>query len=135
MRDRVKSLKRILDVQRHMHSLEELKFARLKQQVSLCQSEQRALAEALSGEGALHGLFLDVTVRRLKSLQQEEARLAPEVEAQAKVVVEHGGRMRNSERLAAELAVEVRRVDEREELERLLEAGLAQKNASPEQDR
>ncbi|MGE3229024.1 MAG: hypothetical protein AB7J30_06265 [Hyphomicrobium sp.] len=135
MRDRAKSLKRILDVQRHMHNLEELKFARLKQKVSLCQGEQRALAEALSDEGALHGLFLDVTVRRLKSLRQEESRLAPEVEAQAKVVVEHGGRMRNSERLAAELAVEVRRVDEREELEQLLEAGLAQKNASPEQDR
>ncbi len=135
MRDRVKSLKRILEVQRHLHSLEELKFARLKQQVTRCQSEQSALTEALSDEGALHGLFLDVTVRRIKSLQQEENRLAPELDAQARVLVEHGGRMRNSERLSEELAVELRRVEEREELEQLLEAGFALRSASLKQDR
>ena len=135
MRDRVKSLKSILEVQRHLHSLEELKFARLKQQVTRCQSEQSALREALSDEGALHGLFLDVTVRRIKSLQQEENRLAPDLDAQARVLVEHGGRMRNSERLSEELAVELRRVEEREELEQLLEAGFAQRSASPKQDR
>ncbi len=127
MRDRVRSLKRILEVQRHLHSVEELKFARLKQKVQECQSEQRALAEALSDEGALHGLFLDMTVRRLKSLQQEESRLMPELEAQARVLVEHGGRMRNSERLSEELALEVARDEERRELEALLEARFALK--------
>lgn len=135
MRDRARSLKRILEVQRHIHSVEELKFARLKQQVARCRDEQRALTEALSEDGALHSLFLDVTVRRIKSLQHEEARLAPQLEAQARVLVEHGGRMRNSERLAEELAVELRREDERRELEQLLEAGFALQAASPKQDR
>jgi hypothetical protein len=135
MRDRVRSLKRILDVQRHLHSVEELKFARLKQQVQKCQSEQQELAGALSEEGALHGLFLDMTVRRLKSLQQEESRLTPELEAQARVLVEHGGRMRNSERLAEELAAEVAREDERRDLEQLLEARFARDGASSKQDR
>jgi CRP-like cAMP-binding protein len=135
MRDRARSLKRILEVQRHLHNLEELKFARLKQELTLCQTEQREIAEALSSEGALAGLFMDMTVRRLKSLQLEEARLGPLIEAQARVLVEHGGRMRNSERLAEELAVEVRRDDERLELERLLEAGFAQRGASSKQDR
>jgi CRP-like cAMP-binding protein len=135
MRDRARSLKRILEVQRHLHNVEELKFARLKQQMTRCQGEQAALTEALSEDGALHGLFLDVTARRIKSLQQDEAKLAPLLEAQARVLVEHGGRMRNSERLAEELAAEVRREDERQELERLLEAGFALRAASPEQDR
>jgi len=134
VRDRAKSLKRILEVQRQLHALEELKFARLKQQVTECQNEQRALTEALSGEEALAGLFMDVTVRRIKSLQQEESRLIPQVEAQARVLVEHGGRMRNSERLAEEVAVEMRREEERRELEQLLEAGFAQR-ASSKQDR
>lgn len=134
MRDRAKSLKRILEVQRHLHSLEELKFARLKQQVVTCQTEQRELTEALSEEGALRGLFMDVTVRRIKSLQQEESRLAPLLDAQARVLVEHGGRMRNSERLSDELAVEMRREEERRELESLLEAGFALR-ASSKQDR
>lgn len=135
MRDRARSLKRILEVQRQLHSLEELKFARLKQELTRCQGEQRALTEALSADGALAGLFIDMTVRRIKSLQLEEAHLEPQVEAQAKVLVEHGGRMRNSERLAAELAVEVRREDERLELEWLLEAGFARQSASSKQDR
>lgn len=134
MRDRAKSLKRILEVQRQLHALEELKFARLKQKVAECQNEQRALTEALSGEEALAGLFMDVTVRRIKALQLEESRLIPQVEAQARVLVEHGGRMRNSERLAEEIAVEMRREEERRELERLLEAGFAQR-ASSKQDR
>lgn len=134
MRDRAKSLKRILEVQRQLHALEELKFARLKQKVAECQTEQRALTEALSGEEALAGLFMDVTVRRIKALQLEESRLIPQVEAQARVLVEHGGRMRNSERLAEEIAVEMRREEERRELERLLEAGFAQR-ASSKQDR
>ncbi|MBN8911418.1 MAG: hypothetical protein J0H65_05025 [Rhizobiales bacterium] len=134
MRDRVRSLKRILEVQRHLHNVEELKFARLKQKVDQCRSEQQALSDALSGEGALHGLFLDMTVRRIKSLQQEEGRLMPELEAQARVLVEHGGRMRNSERLSEELSREVRREEERRDLEALLEARLAQDSASSEQD-
>lgn len=134
MRERVQSLKRILDVQRHLHSREEVKYARLKQELNACQGEQRALSEALSEDDALHGLFMDVTVRRIKSLQQEEARLTPEVEAQARVLVQHAGRLRNSERLAEELAVELRRAQEREELERLLESGLAVQRASSEQD-
>jgi hypothetical protein len=42
--------------------------------------------------------------------------------------------MRNSERLAEELAVELRREQERKELEQLLEAGFARQAVSPEQD-
>lgn len=135
MRERAKTLKRILEVQKHLHSLEELKFARLQQQVAHCQSEQQSLTQALSGESALHALFMDVTVKRIKSLQQQEVRLGVEVEKQGKVLIEHGGRMRNSERIADELAVEIRREQERKDLEQLLEAGFAARGASPEQDR
>lgn len=134
MRDRAKSLKRILEVQEHLRSLEELKFARLKQQIIQCQSEQQALTEALSSEGALYSLFMDTTVRRIKSLRDEENRLVPQIEAQGRVIVEHNARMRNSERLAEELAVELRREQERKELEELLEAGFTRRPVSSEQD-
>lgn len=134
MRDRVRSLKRIADVQKQLHNLEEVKYARLQQRMAECRSAQEELSKALSNDDALHGLFVDVTVRRLKSLRQEEAKLALEMEAQARVVLEHGGRLRNSERLKDELTVELKRIEEREELERLLEAGFAQALASSEQD-
>jgi hypothetical protein len=135
MRDRVKSLKRIIEVQKHLHNMEELKYARLKQILDRCQSDQRELSDALSGEDALHGLFTDVTVRRLKSLQSEERKMLPAMEAQARIVLAHGGKLRNSERLSEELAVELRRVEEREELDQLLEAGFAIGGASSKQDR
>lgn len=135
MRERVRTLKRILDVQKHLHSREELKYARLKQRLQACRDEQAALAGALSGEDALHGLFTDMTVRRLKSLMQEEGRLVPEIEAQARVLLEHSGRLRNSERLSQEIGLELRRDEERRELERLLEADLARSGASSKQDR
>lgn len=135
MRDRVKSLKRILNVQKHLHNIEELKYVRAKQNIDRCRDEQRAMADALSDDGALHGLFTDMTVRRLKSLRQEEARLVPKLEEQARVLLEHGGRLRNSERLAREIGIEHAREEERRELERLLESGLAQSRASPKQDR
>jgi hypothetical protein len=134
MRDRVRSLKRIADVQKQLHNLEEVKYARLQQRMAECSSAQEELSKALSNDDALHGLFVDVTVRRLKSLRQEEAKLKLEMEAQARVVLEHGGRLRNSERLKEELTVELKRIEEREELERLLEARFAQDVASSEQD-
>lgn len=135
MRDRVRSLKRIADVQKQLHNLEEVKYVRLQQRLAECRSAQDELSNVLSNDDALHGLFVDVTVRRLKSLRQEEAKLAPEIEAQARVVLEHGGRLRNSERLKDEVTVELGRIEEREELERLLEAGFAQALASSKQDR
>lgn len=135
MRDRVKSLKRVLQVQKHLHAREELKYVRLRQKVHQCQEEQRDITNALSGDDALHSLFLDVTVRRLQALRLEESRLAPLVEAQARVLSEHGARLSNSERLAEELGEELKRTEERLELEQLLEAGFARGDASSEQDR
>ena len=135
MRDRVKNLKRILQVQKQLHALEELKYARLKQKVQECQDEQLELTNSLSSEDALRGLFLDMTVRRVQALRLEEARLAPLVEAQLRVLSEHSARLSNSERLSAELGEELKRNEERLELERLLEAGFAQSGASSKQDR
>ena len=108
---------------------------RLAQQLHSCQEAQNALSNALSADDALHGLFTDMTVRRLQSLRIEETRLQPLVEAQARVLAEHGARLSNSERLSAELDSEIKRIEERQELETLLEAGFARSGASSEQDR
>ncbi len=89
----------------------------------------------MSEDEALHGLFVDMTVRRLIALRQEAARLGAELEEQAKALIEHGGRLKNAERLRDDLDVEVRRVDERKELEQMLEVTLARGDASLKQDR
>jgi hypothetical protein len=135
MRGRSQNAKRMLEVQKHLHSIEELKYLRLKQQIDKCETEQRELTEALSSEDALHGLFLDMSVRRIKALKQEEIRLMPLLQKQARVLVDHGGRIKNTERLVKELEYEERRDEERSDLEEILEVMLAKRSASLKQDR
>jgi glutamine phosphoribosylpyrophosphate amidotransferase len=89
----------------------------------------------LSSEDALHGLFLDMSVRRIQALKQEEIRLMPLLQKQARVLVEHGGRIKNTERLVEELEYEERRAEERSDLEEILEVMLAKGSASLKQDR
>ena len=134
MKARARAAERILEVQKQLHRLEELKFAQLQQRMAKLEAEQRELTQALSEDDALHGLFVDMTVRRLQTLKAEESRLKPEWQARAERVIEHGGRVRNAERLKDELDVEVRRLDERTELEEVLEVRLASGDASLKQD-
>jgi hypothetical protein len=134
MRQRLKGMKRIVEVQRHLYNLEEVKYARLTSELARLQTAQEELRHAFANDEALQGLFVDLMVRRLKALQQDEVNLKPLIEAQARVMLDHGGRLRNSERVAEDLGVELRRVEERDELERLMEAAFAQEFASSEQD-
>jgi hypothetical protein len=135
MKDRARAAERILGVQKQLHRIEELKYAQIQQKLSRAETDQVELTQALSQDDALHGLFVDVTVRRLAALRQEAARLGAELESQAKALLEHGGRLKNAERLKDDLAVEIRRADERKELERILEVALVKGDASLKQDR
>jgi hypothetical protein len=135
MKDRARAAERILGVQKQLHRIEELKYAQIQQKLSRAETDQVELTQALSQDDALHGLFVDVTVRRRAALRQEAARLGAELESQAKALLEHGGRLKNAERLKDDLAVEIRRADERKELERILEVALVKGDASLKQDR
>jgi hypothetical protein len=133
-KDRSKSAKRMLEVQKHLHSIEELKYLRLKQQIDKCETEQRELTEALSSDDALHGLFLDMSVKRIQALKLEENRLMPILQRQARVLVDHGGRVKNTEKLVEELQYEERRAEERSDLDEIIEVTLAKHSASLKQD-
>lgn len=134
MASRVKTVKRILDVQTHLHNLAEVKYLEVQQKIDRTEKDEQELLTALSGDGALHGLFVDVTVKRLKVLRQARADLLIELERAAKVVREQGGRMKNAERLLVDLKVEERRAEERSMLDEVLEVALAGGTASLKQD-
>jgi uncharacterized small protein (DUF1192 family) len=134
MKERARTARRILEVQRQMHRLEEVKFAQLQQRMARLEKEQLELTQALSQDDALHGLFVDVTVRRIAALKAEANRLKPEWQARAEKLIEHGGRVRNAERLSDELDLELRRLAERAELEEVLEVGIVRTDASLKQD-
>lgn len=134
MASRVKTVKRILDVQTHLHNLAEVKYLEVQQKIDRTEKDEQELLMALSGDGALHGLFVDVTVKRLKILRQARADLLIELERAAKAVREQGGRMKNAERLLVDLKVEERRAEERSMLDEVLEVALAGGTASLKQD-
>ncbi len=134
MKDRARSARRILEVQRQLHRLEELKYALVQQQLAKAEQEQLELTQALSEDGALHSLFIDMSARRLTALRQEAGRLAAEREVRARSLLAHAGRLKNAERLADDLELELRRAGERAELEEVLDVALAS-DASLKQDR
>jgi hypothetical protein len=135
MKDRARGAQRILEVQRQLHRTEELKFAQLQQQLAKVEQDQLELTHALSEDGALHSLFIDVTVRRLIALRQEASRLARDKTERARSLIAHAGRLRNAERLADGLKLDLRRAGERRELEEVLDVSLARGDASLKQDR
>jgi hypothetical protein len=135
MKDRARTAKRLFEVQRQLHRIEELKFAQLQKRLADLEAEQLELTRALSEDGALHGLFFDMTVRRLIAARQEIARLLPEQQAQARILIAYAGRMRHAERLAETLDLDLRRTRERSDLEEILDVSLASADASLKQDR
>jgi predicted TIM-barrel fold metal-dependent hydrolase len=135
MKDRSKSVKRIVEVQKKLYRLEELKYAQIQQRIAVLEQEQVALMGALSTDEALHGLFTDMTVKRLTASRHEVSRLVPELEKRARIVLDHAGRLRNAERLAEAVELDVRRAGERQELGEILDMSLARADASLKQDR
>ena len=134
MKDRARAAQRILRVQKKLHQLEELKFVQLQQRLAEIEREQRELTLALSEDGALHSLFIDMTVRRLKALRQAADRLSRDIAERARGLIEHAGRLRHAERLAGALDLELRRADQRTELEEVLDLSVARNDASLKQD-
>ena len=57
------------------------------------------------------------------------------MQKQERVLVDHGGRIKNTERLVKELEYEEQRAEERSDLEEILEVMLAKSSASLKQDR
>jgi hypothetical protein len=135
MKDRARSAQRILGVQRQLYRLEEMKLVQLQRRLAGIEREQLELTSALSDDGALQSLFIDMTVRRLRALRQEASRLTREVEEKVTTLARHAGRVRHAERLADALETDLRRAGERTALEEVLDVAVARSDASLKQDR
>ncbi len=73
-------------------------------------------------------------MKRLNAVRDEALRAEADVEAASREVLKHGGRIRNIERLVEDLDVEVKRADERSELDQILEITLVKDRARFKQD-
>jgi hypothetical protein len=134
MKSRALTAQRVLEVQKSLHRLEEIKFVQVQQRLAANEREQLELTRALSEDGALHSLFIDMTARRLIALRQEANRLSREMEERARALIDHAGRLRTAERLTEALDLDLRRAGERTELEEILDLSVARSDASLKQD-
>ena len=134
MRERAKSAKRVLKVQTLLHERSELAYLKATQRLEGLRADEVELVSAMSGDSALHGLFVDITVKRLASIREEAKRAELAVEEASREVLKQGGRIRNIKRLVEDLDTQVRRADERTELDQILEITLVKDRARFKQD-
>jgi hypothetical protein len=130
MSARLKSMRRIVEVQRDLRRAAEWRRAELERRLAALQEGERELVRFLSGENAFSGLFAASLAGRLRSLAAEIEEAKRALAAQAEVVLREAGREKRAERLADKLRREERRNEERRELATAVEdAGT--RHASP----
>lgn len=119
--DRVARIGRILKVQQQLHRAEEWRLSEIEQQIAGFETDQRELIDGLNSETGLQGLFLDTTVRRIKSLGDAARAADVERAVQARRVLETGARLKAAERLMQRVEAEARRTAEEQDLREVVE--------------
>jgi hypothetical protein len=122
--------RRIMEALEQLHRVEQWKLADLERRLAELDREQRELIGALNATNALHGLFIDATVRRLGTTAEEAERVGRARQAQALVLKEHATRLKISERVAVDHDLEALREQEAKELMEIVEQTVASKRTS-----
>ena len=129
MQDRAAKSKRVLAAQQQLHRVEQWKLADLQRRLAELNAAQIDTISALNGS-ELHGLFIEATARRLRSLAEEADRVTLEKDKQSAKTSEHAGRVRAAERLAHTLQIELVREIERKELMEIIDQYLTNTRTS-----
>lgn len=130
MRQRLKSLKRVLSVQKDKHRLAEWRFAKLERQLQMLQAERRRLLSHLDDERFFGTSFAKPIFERLRALDEAEARLTRERDAQRQILLEDARRIGQVKNATEAVEEHCQRDEEKRELEAAIEAALARARAS-----
>jgi len=129
MEKRARRARRLLDVLTQLHRIEEQKKFALEHRYNELEQSQQEVINALNTDDALHGLFIDNTVRLLRSLSQEARRVAEARDAQADVIQDRAAKMKTAERIKETLESQTGQIRKENELrdviERYVTAGRA----------
>lgn len=130
MKQRLKKVDRIIRVQKHLHRNAELQLANLQRQERELKTAQEELMQTMSDTDALHGLFVDIMAKRLKTLAVEEARTQTAIVEQRAITVEKALQVKRTEKVYARMKDESRRVQEKMDLAAILEAMIQKSGTS-----
>ncbi len=131
MKDRLRSMQRILNVQTQLHRLAQWKLAEAERRDDALRERQRDLLRFLDEEQSYTALLSTTLMRRLRSVGEERAVAAVAKQEQTEKVIEElrrSGRMQN---MVEQLEDEARQSAEREELRDGLEQLTNRRHASP----
>lgn len=124
--DRVARIGRILKVQQQLHRAEEWRLAEIEQQLQSLETGQQELIDGLNSETGLQGLYMDATVRRIKSLGDAARTAETDRAIQSGRVLETGSRLKAAERLMQRAEADARREEEESQLKEAVERLAAQ---------
>jgi hypothetical protein len=130
MQSRAKKIRRIVKAQAQLKLAEEWRLRSLEGQLAEIVASERELLTSLGTDNALHGLFLDATVRRLRSVTEAAARITVQRDQQARKLLASATRLRSAERLWEAAEREVERDVEKKDLLDLIEQLAADPDAS-----
>lgn len=130
MRQRLKSLQRILTVQKDMHRLAEWRFAKLERQLHALHAEQKRLLSYLDDERLFTIAYTKPILERLRALEEAKARLTRQRDEQSLILLEDARRMGQVMNAAEAVAEQCRRHDEKRELDAAIDAALSRAAAS-----
>lgn len=130
MRQRLKSLQRVLSVQKDLHRLAEWRFAKTERHLQMLRAEQERLLVHLDSEQLIATAFAKPILERLRALEEAKARLTREREEQRQRLLEDARRMGQITNLTGAIEESCRREDEKRELDAAIEAALNRAAAS-----
>ncbi len=120
MQARVRKIRRIVKAQEQLKLAEEWRLRSLDGRLAKTEAAEGELVAALGAESALHGLFVDATVRRLRAVAEDAARIREAKERQSRKLLASATLLRTAERLSATAEQEMQREIEKKELLELI---------------
>jgi hypothetical protein len=130
MKQRRKSLEKILLLQDQLHKLSAWKLAALDQQRAALEETQKATIEAIDRDAIANGILVASATHRLRGIDKQIAVVKAQHVKQAQVALEQGVRTKLAERLVEKVDAKHRKQQERRDLGDLIERSLGKNNAS-----
>jgi hypothetical protein len=130
MRERHRTLERLLLVKSQLHKMEEAKLDEIQRRKFAMEAEQRALLEMLGDVEKNDQLILGLACRHLVHTQKRESELVVEENEQKSRLLQRAAQKKALEKIVKETAREIDRDDEKRQLLDIGERLAAQAHSS-----
>jgi hypothetical protein len=130
MKQRRKSLTKILLLQEQLHKLSTWKLAALDQERAALEEAQKATIEAIDRDAMMNGILVEGATRHLRGIDRKIDAIKAQHVAQSRLALEQGARTKLAERLVDVVDAKYRMQQERNDLGDLIERSVAKTSAS-----